>query len=149
MRISDWSSDVCSSDLPAEARLVVVARHTIGADAALERGNCADRHHFLGVVTRLKISNGMQVLAEPTVGLRCYAKRSAHQAELVDERQAEIDLQGLERAACRHTQDLGLDTIDAGIRSEEHTSELQSLLRNSYSVFCLKKKNRHQNTKVH
>src|SRR3546814_15816388 len=92
---------------PAEARLVVVARHTIGADAALERGNCADRHHFLGVVTRLKISNGMQVLAEPTVGLRCYAKRSAHQAELVDERQAEIDLQGLERAACRHTQDLG------------------------------------------
>src|SRR3546814_17125923 len=57
----------------------------------------------------------MQVLAEPTVGLRCYAKRSAHQAELVDERQAEIDLQGLERAACRHTQDLGLDTIDAGI----------------------------------
>src|SRR3546814_4600631 len=40
---------------PAEARLVVVARHTIGADAALERGNCADRHHFLGVVTRLKI----------------------------------------------------------------------------------------------
>src|SRR3546814_1588613 len=78
---------------PAEARLVVVARHTIGADAALERGNCADRHHFLGVVTRLKISTGMQVLAEPTVGLRCYAKRSAHQAELVDERQAEIDRQ--------------------------------------------------------
>src|SRR3546814_1098945 len=31
---------------------------------------------------------------------------------------------------------------DAGIRSEEHTSELQSLMRNSYAVFCLQKKKR-------
>src|SRR3546814_1608305 len=32
-------------------------------------------------------------------------------------------------------------------RSEEHTSELQSLMRISYAVFCLKKKNKHKNTK--
>src|SRR3546814_3946917 len=32
-------------------------------------------------------------------------------------------------------------------RSEEHTSELQSLMRISYAVFCLKKKNRHKSTK--
>src|SRR3546814_2467974 len=32
-----------------------------------------------------------------------------------------------------------------GTRSEEHTSELQSLMRNSYAVFCLKKKNKRQN----
>src|SRR3546814_5274572 len=31
----------------------------------------------------------------------------------------------------------------AGLRSEEHTSELQSLMRISYAVFCLKKKNQH------
>src|SRR3546814_9688397 len=31
-------------------------------------------------------------------------------------------------------------------RSEEHTSELQSLMRISYAVFCLKKKNEHNNT---
>src|SRR3546814_3657769 len=31
---------------------------------------------------------------------------------------------------------------DGGSRSEEHTSELQSLMRNSYAVFCLKKKNK-------
>src|SRR3546814_6084438 len=31
-------------------------------------------------------------------------------------------------------------------RSEEHTSELQSLMRNSYAVFCLKKKHKHNNT---
>src|SRR3546814_3501384 len=33
----------------------------------------------------------------------------------------------------------------AAQRSEEHTSELQSLMRNSYAVFCLKKKNKHKN----
>src|SRR3546814_6893190 len=34
-----------------------------------------------------------------------------------------------------------LETGEFGFRSEEHTSELQSLMRNSYAVFCLKKKN--------
>src|SRR3546814_6511140 len=34
------------------------------------------------------------------------------------------------------------------IRSEEHTSELQSLMRISYAVFCLKKKNRHKKTQL-
>src|SRR3546814_2210731 len=34
------------------------------------------------------------------------------------------------------------DGAVAGLRSEEHTSELQSLMRNSYAVFCLKKKNK-------
>src|SRR3546814_5679301 len=36
---------------------------------------------------------------------------------------------------------------DSILRSEEHTSELQSLMRISYAVFCLKKKNNHKNTK--
>src|SRR3546814_5871861 len=36
---------------------------------------------------------------------------------------------------------LGLPTINGVVRSEEHTSELQSLMRISYAVFCLKKKN--------
>src|SRR3546814_4010632 len=36
----------------------------------------------------------------------------------------------------------------AGIRSEEHTSELQSLMRISYAVFCLKKKNRKRQSKT-
>src|SRR3546814_3911759 len=37
---------------------------------------------------------------------------------------------------------------DTGIRSEEHTSELQSLMRISYAVFCLKKKKNYQNKPV-
>src|SRR3546814_8369600 len=44
-----------------------------------------------------------------------------------------------DRAAARAQ--LGLD---ADARSEEHTSDLQSLMRNSYAVFCLKKKKRHK-----
>src|SRR3546814_9530018 len=38
---------------------------------------------------------------------------------------------------------------DRNRRSEEHTSELQSLMRISYAVFCLKKKNQHNNNKTH
>src|SRR3546814_9637089 len=37
---------------------------------------------------------------------------------------------------------------DLGLRSEEHTSELQSLMRNSYAVFCLKKKNKKNNNEI-
>src|SRR3546814_7266626 len=43
---------------------------------------------------------------------------------------------------------LGLDIAwkaTGGVRSEEHTSELQSLMRISYAVFCLKKKKQHKN----
>src|SRR3546814_1091240 len=42
---------------------------------------------------------------------------------------------------------LVIDQVDFGVRSEEHTSELQSLMRISYAVFCLKKKQSKQYTK--
>src|SRR3546814_7901843 len=42
----------------------------------------------------------------------------------------------------------GLEAAGESLRSEEHTSELQSLMRISYAVFCLKKKNTHNTTKV-
>src|SRR3546814_10382614 len=52
------------------------------------------------------------------------------------------------RAARRHTDQIACEDLDQGfdhliinpLRSEEHTSELQSLMRISYAVFCLKKK---------
>src|SRR3546814_2655129 len=43
----------------------------------------------------------------------------------------------------------GLLLAVLGVRSEEHTSELQSLMRLSYAVFCLKKKNINPNTNPH
>src|SRR3546814_6354552 len=50
------------------------------------------------------------------------------------------------RAAARTA--WGISCAERRLRSEEHTSELQSLMRISYAVFCLKKKNRPQNTQT-
>src|SRR3546814_6417361 len=47
-----------------------------------------------------------------------------------------------------HPDDLALTVENFIARSEEHTSELQSLMRNSYAVFCLKKKNKKQSNNI-
>src|SRR3546814_5419075 len=47
------------------------------------------------------------------------------------------------RVAAHRLDERGEDAADADTRSEEHTSELQSLMRISYAVFCLKKKKKH------
>src|SRR3546814_9858837 len=56
----------------------------------------------------------------------------------------QLDIDGAgDLARLQQWRDLAIgETIDLGKRSEEHTSELQSLMRISYAVFCLKKKNR-------
>src|SRR3546814_4613993 len=72
------------------------------------------------------------------------AQRAAHTPEFhrpailaVEPRQIETDAPLEQMRAV----DDGADSAAIAIRSEEHTSELQSLMRNSYAVFCLKKKN--------
>src|SRR3546814_10160899 len=47
------------------------------------------------------------------------------------------------RGVQRHLADRRSEQIGQGSRSEEHTSEIQSLMRSSYAVFCLKKKKKH------
>src|SRR3546814_6869646 len=114
MRISDWSSDVCSSDLPDRQR------RAAAATAAQPR----------------TVRAGSRVLGAIAAGRRCDglsgAGAGAVQESLVS-RGARSDVAvvggGVVGAAC------------ALARSEEHTSELQSLMRTSYAVFCLKKKN--------
>src|SRR3546814_9712354 len=125
MRISDWSSDVCSSDLGAQLpsrydqcrgrrkQSVRLCRTQFAADRArVECGCCrapdADRRG---------------------------AERRLRQLRQRDDAQAWPDLQP------QH----GLHIESILGRSEEHTSELQSLMRISYAVFCLKKK---QETKL-
>src|SRR3546814_7187436 len=46
----------------------------------------------------------------------------------------------------QHLSDTAILATNTSSRSEEHTSELQSLMRSSYAVFCLKKKNTTTNT---
>src|SRR3546814_6825395 len=105
MRISDWSSDVCSSDLPL-GRTVDVP-----GDLALTGSGSADVHR-----------DEAYGAADRAVGAEAgaHAARAAGDAQLAGDRALDHDHQ----------------------RSEEHTSELQSLMRISYAVFCLKKKNK-------
>src|SRR3546814_1047491 len=112
MRISDWSSDVCSSDLLEN--LLRIVEHRGGG---IERQRAA-RHHLRIVPARpLLVADRDHVIGEdaPECGVR-------------DRRRAVIVRR---RMGMRKT----------GKRSEEHTSELQSLMRISYAVFCLTKKN--------
>src|SRR3546814_3253520 len=106
MRISDWSSDVCSSDLrPQRAEQLPVRRRR-----ASERGGAAgDRAACPGHARG----------PAPDRGAAAFG--------------------GDHRARARgHRRDA---RVRRAGRSEEHTSELQSLMRISYDVFCLKKKN--------
>src|SRR3546814_5504622 len=116
MRISDWSSDVCSSDLGVQfARL---AGRVAGAvqDAVtlldLESGGRDQRvRGRLPLHARLILRAGLWPVGRD---------RSA------------VDI--LNRTCDRQ------EAFGIAERSEEHTSELQSLMRISYAVFCLKKK---------
>src|SRR3546814_8458782 len=110
MRISDWSSDVCSSDLAQQP-----VHHHLGKPGF-------HRQHELRMVA--------QKAAQQVVQHRIIEHWRDTEAELSDAVPAHI----LGRTA--HA----VDAVE-GIRSEEHTSELQSLMRISYAVFFLKKKN--------
>src|SRR3546814_2140432 len=99
MRISDWSSDVCSSDLELTP--------DINLYASYNRGTHSGGFSIGGPGTP---PYKPEVLDAYEVGLK---------SRLFD----------------------GVLELNMAGRSEEHTSELQSLMRISYAVFCLKKKN--------
>src|SRR3546814_5844470 len=112
MRISDWSSDVCSSDL--DRNFSVTSRL---CDKAPEgRGFEKRRHH-----------GGLRAAHRPTAGIRAAPQCSPAATKLSSTPPSHAAATCLPRA-------------QAAMRSEEHTSELQSLMRISYAVFCLKKK---------
>src|SRR3546814_4146914 len=119
MRISDWSSDVCSSDLVQEQIDATI-------NDAIKRVRCQLPHGQS--LTRCEECDATipEARREAVPGVRlcvsCQQLRDSSQASSA----------GYNRR---------------GSRSEEHTSELQSLMRISYAVFCLKKKQppRHYN----
>src|SRR3546814_7336729 len=118
MRISDWSSDVCSSDL---------FRHDRQEDQNLCNTPCAPATAGQG--------RRLGRLCQPR--LQGAASRERQVAERID-REVLVAGGGMVGLA------LAVAMAKAGLevtRSEEHTSELQSLMRISYAVFCLKKTN--------
>src|SRR3546814_2551781 len=116
MRISDWSSDVCSSDLTAEW-----PRYTLPTLAYHEG---APGHLF---ESALKFEDSELPLYRQAASVTAYGEGWGLYAEQVADELGMYD-------------DDPLGKIGYLARSEEHTSELQSLMRISYAVFCLKKK---------
>src|SRR3546814_4750456 len=118
MRISDWSSDVCSSDL---LRIDAAAQE---ADAhRRDRREDGERHEHLDQSEAALVlhRDGRMIVSaacpRPLSGRTSRSMRSKASSAVLATR--------------------------CSTRSEEHTSELQSLMRISYAVFCLKKKNDH------
>src|SRR3546814_5170469 len=169
MRISDWSSDVCSSDLGDDRNIEGVAEadearrlfragdvehagehhRLVGDDAdraALDPAEAADDVggvggldleeialvdrlpdqlvHIVGLVRAVR-DQGVEAVLMPVPRI---GRRPRRQVVAVGERQEIEEVAG---------------------RSEEHTSELQSLMRISYAVFCLKKKKLTQKIEWH
>src|SRR3546814_7341236 len=125
MRISDWSSDVCSSDL--------VALH-LGALLPGDREDPVEVVAHYSSLGRHR-AHGAQLLQ---LRHRLFAGFLAQLGRL----DALFQL-GQLVAAVFALAELLLDRLELFVqivRSEEHTSELQSLMRTSYAVFCLKKK---------
>src|SRR3546814_2189383 len=126
MRISDWSSDVCSSDLVANSRLAKKLPEPAvwTADLVDLSSNCCHAS-FSTFTARTKAPGALNFI----LGSCRYP------GVLWKVKEADLIFGPLRSEA------LGCGPRDAELdvqRSEEHTSELQSLMRNSYAVFCLK-----------
>src|SRR3546814_10481985 len=125
MRISDWSSDVCSSDLVLTLE---------NAETGQVRGTCQIFTHVgqtspfysyrLGVLTQSSRELGRTFRAQ-MLGLTTDLEGSS-------------EVGGLSLHPRERAEGLGLLLARSRYGSEEHTSELQSLMRISYAVFCLK-----------
>src|SRR3546814_2794688 len=135
MRISDWSADVCSSDLKgAEYGTVTKRPRRCGWFDAV----AARRSIFNNSVTGLCVTK-LDVLDDLDVIRICTGYKVNGQPVEVPP----IGAEGFAKVEVIYEEFPGWKTNTYGVtryRSEEHTSELQSLMRNSYAVFCLKKK---------
>src|SRR3546814_4542192 len=111
MRISDWSSDVCSSDLKKKTTFIVSTWPELKITSDL----CAAGHSITGE-DKKRIGKLLQLDAS----LKCFSVEPIAEVE-------NVSIFSISRSWDE--------------RSEEHTSELQSLMRISYAGFCLKKNN--------
>src|SRR3546814_10224909 len=122
MRISDWIADVCSTDLVSfDVQIAVLT---------FDGFNELDSFVAAAILNRLRGQGWEAHITAPT-------PRVTSMNGVTIERQQPLDFAAKADAVI----------IGSGVRSEEHTSELQSLMRISYAVFCLKKKINQRPTK--
>src|SRR3546814_1168745 len=132
MRISDWSSDVCSSDLSGQQRLQFDPNASY-ASSASRTPRQAQRWHNPPVPlpsTTMHPHNFLRCLLALCV---LFALPASAQAPPTAPQPAATPVERLPLVVVHKSP-------TCGCRSEEQTSELQSLMRTSYAVFCLKKK---------
>src|SRR3546814_7008201 len=143
MRISDWSSDVCSSDLEAG---VAILRRVVAALRFAERAvEAVDRDERQAVgVDEIRHLADRHLRREQFCP---FGRIDAVKAAMLRRRARDAHMHFGCAGIAHHLHDLeARRAAHDRIRSEEHTSELQSLMRNSYAVFCLKKKKRKHKT---
>src|SRR3546814_2398459 len=134
MRISDWGSDVCSSDLEFALSAILVGESSL--DELRTRSTRAVARPPVQPAARRKISSldtwscRLRDLLGVRTGRRCGSEgmASVNSAPLGIRSHELVDLTAHE--VTQHERD-----FNQAMRSEEHTSELQSLMRNSYAVF--------------
>src|SRR3546814_6210661 len=143
MRISDWSSDVCSSDLDGELFAAAKSCGVLNSRSAAQQID-----HWARIGRELESSANLShrdiqaVLAGDGSYDRLQEREQAIVRATWDEQIAQR-IGSVNLAEKFRASGAGYAEADEHgnlIRSDEHTSELQSLMRNSYAVFCLKKK---------
>src|SRR3546814_9536452 len=169
MRISDWSSDVCSSDLTGERHVESEPGGGGIVGDRVDQHRPADRPVARGegeIVDKVGIGEDIEVAIAGLRQHRAAARTGNQRFEIVARNRLDIAGQpGGEAVPGKprwHLLRLGRSSLDRDLsemrgrqhrdrragretdtdptRSEEHTSELQSLMRNSYAVFCLTNK---------
>src|SRR3546814_2061208 len=139
MRISDWSSDVCSSDLPrppTPEKVTVQPKLSPKAE-----GKAATSPESAPDDRGCSISSPSPALCQWPLIARLPLHRG-FSAPLASPKSKGAT----SKLKLGSTFIIGCDAAWQVQRSEEHTSELQSLMRISYAVFCLKKKNYKKST---
>src|SRR3546814_1995987 len=129
MRISDWSSDVCSSDL---------GELPPGAKLPPQRNLAWKLGVTVGTVSRGYMLAEQKGLLSGEVGRGTFVKANGIHAGGVRPEHPGLDAIRLNGPA--PTEAGAGEILSLATRSEEHTSELQSLMRTSYAVFCLNTK---------
>src|SRR3546814_6007954 len=145
MRISDWSSDVCSSDLGIDVNdMELVYRETEFVTGVHQvHGGSGDPSPFTaygalqGLMATLNRKFGDEEVGKYTYAVQGLGHVGMEYVKLLKERGAKI-----------FVTDINKTLVDKAVnRSEEqHTSELQSLMRISSAVFCLKIKTTRKNS---
>src|SRR3546814_3102612 len=134
MRISDWSSDVCSSDLLLPARAPHGSTRK-GFRAHFTRCSttisltCSERRPPIGFISMRSLKTCAQTMPQAA-----YSKWNNLRIAFA------LKPTRIDGTVQDRTDNSTWAAVGHAERSEEHTSELQSLMRISYAVFCLKKK---------